>query len=566
MSLESKSQELKDLIATYDTAWLLGDLSALMQNIGKGRAEDQLGGLSSPQRQLYYLGGLLISSKPTGERDIQYTPVKWNKIVGLLNNIEQEYEKMFFPESKESIDEEWLKIRKVAVPSFLSYFNQGPLNYEEQTINWVQELYTHLDHIIFKETGLTTQNFIDFYNNLDNLIQKNFQSIGSKGKIKMDWRKYVKVKLGNSFPPGFGMERDEDQELRYHYIADKGLILRFLPKELIFHNLSLEQVNNILSLLSSERKTSDFLYYTETKPGNPLYEQPIIKIDNELYQVFEVKQVIHAIEEILEKVCTKSQKDTTKLVKAKGKLLESKIEKLFKGFFGDKCEIITRYYVDGNEQDILVIWKDYVFIIEAKGYNLREPLRDPKKAFVRIKDDFKSSIGYAYEQTKRVEQKFINQIPLLITDSKGNTLKIIDTTKYQDFSIIVNINSFGQIQNDLSTLLDVNENEVFPWVIKLDDLETFLLTLKALKKSPKVFIDYLEMREGIHGNLICTDELEVCGAFIQDRINLRRVQNDELIVTSPDLAFIFDKQYDKGMGFENEKLLKEKQSGNYRFW
>ena len=60
MSLESKSQELKDIVATYNTQWFLGDLSGLMQNIATGRANDQLGKLSSPMRQLYFLGGLLV--------------------------------------------------------------------------------------------------------------------------------------------------------------------------------------------------------------------------------------------------------------------------------------------------------------------------------------------------------------------------------------------------------------------------------------------------------------------------------------------------------------------------
>ncbi len=42
MSLENKSQALKDLVATYDTQWLLGDLSSLM-HAGRERAKDQLG-------------------------------------------------------------------------------------------------------------------------------------------------------------------------------------------------------------------------------------------------------------------------------------------------------------------------------------------------------------------------------------------------------------------------------------------------------------------------------------------------------------------------------------------
>lgn len=64
MSLENKSQELKQIVATYETQWLLGDLSFLMRT-GKDRANDQLGTLSSPLRQLYYIAGLNISSDPT---------------------------------------------------------------------------------------------------------------------------------------------------------------------------------------------------------------------------------------------------------------------------------------------------------------------------------------------------------------------------------------------------------------------------------------------------------------------------------------------------------------------
>jgi hypothetical protein len=85
MSLESKAKELKELVSTYDTQWFLGDLSFLMTNIASGRAQDQLGKLSSPMRQLYFLGGLLASSDGTNGKDIQYTPEKWDKIVELLN-------------------------------------------------------------------------------------------------------------------------------------------------------------------------------------------------------------------------------------------------------------------------------------------------------------------------------------------------------------------------------------------------------------------------------------------------------------------------------------------------
>jgi len=134
MSLEHKSKELKALVATYNTDWLLGHLSDLI-HVGRDRAKDELGKLSSPQRQLTYLAALNVTSEPNSGEDILYRPDKWNMIVELLNEIEGHYMKLFWPSKPEDITEEWKRVRMVAMPSFLSYFNLGPLNFEEQVIN-----------------------------------------------------------------------------------------------------------------------------------------------------------------------------------------------------------------------------------------------------------------------------------------------------------------------------------------------------------------------------------------------------------------------------------------------
>jgi len=570
MSLELKSEELKKLVSVYDTQWFLGDLSGLMKAIAGNLAQDQLGKLSSPMRQLFYLGGLLVSSDPSGEEEIQYSMEEWERIIVLLNEIELEYEKIFFPDGVEEITNEWKKIRKVAMPSFLSYFNQGPLNYEEQTINWVNNLYSKLDSIIELETGLKTEHFLQFYDNIDALVQGNFQGFSSpNGKLRPNWEEYTKMKIVPAdHMPAMMMKMFEEQKSMSTFMADHGIINRFYPQDIVSDNLSLDQVNKILAMLTISRSQTDFIYYTETKPGNPLYEKPIINIGDGMYQVFEVKQVLHVIEDLLETICSKTIANTTKLIEKKGKLLEDKTLSVFKKFLKKDCKIYTSYYVDGCEQDILILWKQYAFIIEAKGYKLKEPFRDPSKAFVRIKKDFKNSIGYGYKQTRRVEQKFIDQVPLKIEDKDGNILEEIDTTKYEDgdFSIIVNLKSFGPIQNDLSLLLEVDEDDVYPWVIKLDDLEVFILTMIAQKKKPMDLVNYLLMREELHGKLICSDELEICGGYLLNKINDSKNEKLEMIVTTPDLQAIFDNQYQKGMGFENEKLLAEKRSGRYMFW
>ncbi|TVT38613.1 hypothetical protein FNT36_20760 [Hymenobacter setariae] len=564
MSLEAKSQALKALIATYDTDWLLGDLSGLMRHISTGHANDQLGKLSSPLRQLYFLGGLLITSDDANADDIRFTHEKWNEIVVLLNEIEAEYDKFFFPRPEDTIDEQWRQVREVAMPSFLGYFNQGPLNYEEQTVNWISDLFTPLDTIIEAATSLKTADFINFYDALDALIQQNMQGIMTKFlPVKPNWRDYSKVKLVNTAPPWLEYKPSEDEQALYQFMADHGIINRFFPAELVSADLPEDKINAILSLLSISRASTDYLYYTS---ANPLLEKPIINLGTGMFQVFEIKQVIHATQDLLERVCTTNTVDTKRYTDRKGKLLESRVIEIFSAFFKKDCQIFPSYYIDGNEQDILILWKKYAFIIEPKGYALREPLRDPDRAFPRIKKDFEASIGYGYAQTKRVEQKFIDGVPFYIYDEKGNKMAEIDPSKYEaDFSIIVNLKSFGQIQNDLSTLLPIGEDDVYPWAVKLDDLEVFLLTMQAQGKKPLDFVAFLSIREELHGKLICMDELDVCAMFLEGKLSPQLASKQSKLLVPPDEAGIFDKQYAKGMGFKNEKYWAEKKGGKHLF-
>lgn len=570
MSLETKSQELKNIVATYDTQYFLGNLSGISKHIAKGTAKDQLGKLSSPMRQLYFLAGLMMSSNPSKGIEIQYSHEEWDKIVELLNEIEREYDQLFFPEKPEDVDEQWKHVRKVAMPSFLSYFNQGPLNYEEQVINWTRDLFSPMDNLIEGITGVKTEDFIRFYEKLDRLNQNNFQGhTTNKDLLRPNWKDYTKIKMGVAEGvPDFIKEIGEQQAHLHSFVYDQGIIDRFFPHELVSAEFPIEKVLPILNLLVTNRSQTDFLYYTSTKPGNPLYEKPIVDIGDGLFQVYEVKQVIHAIQNLLERICTGTIENTTRYIEKKGKLLEKRIIELFQQFFKNEIKVYHGYYVDGCEQDILIIWKNYAFIIEAKGYALHEPFRDPDKAFVRIKNDFKSCIGYGYEQTRRVEKKFVERVPLKLTDKNGNLIEEIDTKNFErSFSVIVNLESFGAIQTDLSTLLNrENKTDIFPWAIRLDDLEVFLLTLIAQKREPIELVNFLLLREAMHGKLICSDELEICGGFLIGALSKEVIDKNDTILTTPDLPQVFDDQYYKVMGFKNEKYLHEKTSGKFMFF
>lgn len=573
--LEKKSLELKNILQKFDTQMFLGSLSQLMTMIDKdGMADSALGKLSSPMRQMYYLGGLLMTTKPVDNPRIDYTEDEWTELVTLLNQIEAEYYKLFIPTEEQFKDEEWKKKCLVAMPSFLSYFNLGPLNYEEQSINWIRDVFTPLDPRIEAKIGLRTEDFLLFYASIDTWCQNNFRMFNGLDTencpMRENWKEYTNLKLIVSDEVPEEIREIGMQKIPlYTFVKDFGIKNRFKPTDLVSDKLSIETVQKILSMLSCKRNEGDFLYYTSTDPANPLYETPIVDLENGLYQVFEEKQVLHAISNALEKIMKEDARSVSKLNKSKGEILEGNIINLFQKFFGPKAEIYQSYYVDGHEQDILVLWREFAFVIEAKNYKHEEPFRDPEKAYKRIKQEFDGCLGYAYNQIRRVEPYFKEQKTLVIKDEHGNTIKTIDTSKYVDgdYYIIVNMNSFGQIQVDLSMMLELADEGRYPWAVKYDDLEVFILTLIQKRKKPADFINFLNMREFLHGHVICSDELEICGGYITRNITDEMAQDENnMITTTPSLANVFDIQYRNGMGFKNEKYWKLKKEGKTLFW
>ena len=561
--------ELKMFLGRYDTQTIIGRISFLINNITNRTAQAELGRLTSPMRQLYYLAGLLITDEPDGTNEVQFDEWDWKHIVDLLVKIENEHFQMFMPDLQEDVTEEWKDKVDVAMPTFMSYFNLGPLNYEEQLIEQIRGTFSCMDDVIGSKVGVTTEELLQFYEDLDSWCQYNFQSLlgnGDANPLRENWKEYTNLKMVSvDEVPEFIKKYNEERESMNIFFADPGIKNRFKSVDLATKGLSVEKVNAILSLLTTKREKTDFMYYTG---ANPLLTKPIIEIGNGMYQVFEEKRVLHAFMSMLEEICKGDNSTKARLTKSKGAYLENKIVKLFRQFFGNDAEIITNYIIDGCEQDILILWKGYMFVIEAKAYTNREPFRNTEKAFTRIKDDFNKCIGYAYNQCKRVEYKMKEGAPFDLLDKEGHILNTINPKDYEkkDYYIIVTQESFGQIQTDLSTFLEVGEEDNYPWAVRYYDLEIFILTLIAKKKRPDFFVDFLTFREYLHGHVICSDEGEICGGYIIERLTDAMADSKEIVTTTPDMAAIFDEQYRKGMGFENEKLWKEKHDRKTLFW
>lgn len=562
VNLEGKSKELKEFVSKYDTNIFLGDIRSLMDFIPRDPPIASLQSLTSPQRQLYYLAGLHITSSKKSDDEIipQYSEDDWNHIVRLLNEIEVGYDQILIPQNLKNLEEE-IEKRRVAVPTFLSFFNQGALNYQEQIIERIETEFSPFNDKIKQKFGFEVIDFLLFYNIIHEIIHNKLKSIFHPKKGQQSWEEFVDEMMDKRImPPDWNNYLPEHIKNSFEFMYDKGKICRIEKKEL-FKDFTNKQIDIFFELFSIERKETNFLYFSEK---NPLHQYPIFKTESNEYQVFETKQILYAIYDLLNEYCKNETKIRDRYLKNQKELIELKVIEVFKSLLKGNYELYHNYYVDDNEQDILILYKGIAVIIEVKAYKKREPLRNPNRAFPRIKDDFKREIGYGYDQAFRVKEKIIDNKNFEIKDKNKKVIGSVRGKKYyQAFCMIITLERYGQIQIDLSTLLDIFEDDKYPYSLCVDDLEVFFLALTKKGKSFKDFIQFLYMRQFLHGHIFSNDELQICGAFLDKKITLKTCRSKSPILTTPDMDMIFDKLYEKGLGFKNEINHDKKKSGKY---
>jgi hypothetical protein len=566
--LEKKSKELKDFVSQFETKMFVGDISSLMQFIRFDSPIKSLNGLSSPQRQLLYLAALNITSaiSTTEPQKAQYSDEDFEHMKVLLNEIETGYEQFFYPKPDDLIDKAWEMRRLVAMPTFLSYFNQGLLNYEEQIIERVEEYFKPFDEEIRNHFNLSVADFINIYNFIDQVPNTFLNEKINEKKGQQSWEEFGNEMQAKNIPPWeWQPHLPEHFKNLFEWMYDKGTMQRYSKQSLV-EKFGLQKANAFLNTFTCKRQETNFLYYTEK---NILHSQPIFNINDEDFQLIETHQIIQAVYNVLFQFCISQKALKEKFYAVRGKKLEDKIENVFRRFFKNKAFVYRSFFTqDKHEQDLLFLHEGLALIVEAKASKRDEPRREPDKAYSLIVSNFEETIQKGYDQTYRVKAKFINREPLKIFEDQGLEHHVIDIRTrnyYKAVSIVVTLERFGQIQTDLSTMLKIREDDAYPWSVCIDDLEIFLLQMEKMGKKTSDLADFLILREQLHGRLITSDELEICGAFLSNKLNRKQIRSgDHIFRLTPDLTDIFDETYQtKGLGFINEKNLEMKTSGKY---
>jgi hypothetical protein len=558
-------KELISLISCFKKTSFLPYLTQMTTHIDQRDTWEAFKNLKSPMKQLSYLIDLFFSIKNSGNK-VDISNQEWEQITALLNEIEMTYFADIGFYDQDINNSTNLEKISVSLPTFLFYFGNAQLSYDEQTLERLKRNCCEFDEELKNCVGFTATEAIIFCEHIRDLINKKFTNSNYYFLNKEEWPtltdKFIKRGIVD---PSDWINEPELEPLK-EFIEKPGFIFIQHIDDICAVNLSKDVTKNLINFLKYDenQNTGKVVYYADK---NPFFDTPLIKLNDKEFLCPQYKFLIESFYNRLSFKLSEIKKE--KYTQFKNLMLEKKVEEVFRKLFGKEALIINSYYVDKNrsEQDLIIVFKGFYFIVEIKDTFFRAPMRDPLKAYDKIKTDFKKSIQYGYEQCLRVERKFEEGKPFDIFDNKTHrSVFEIKPNKVKDyFSIVVTQFKYGNIQTNLKGLLFKDKEALYPWSLCIDDLEAFALALKKLKKgmARTQFINYLKHRESYNERLICSDELELCGFFINSPIDFQKFSlTEDTFVTDPKMAELFDAEYYNGLGFENEIGIEFKRQRN----
>lgn len=516
--------------------------------------------LSSPHKQIFHLLGLLLTVSP--ENTTNLNSKKIEKIKEHLEKVFEQYGYMFFPVSQEEASsEEWRKVREVAMPVFLDYFNNCPLLYKEQIISRIKIWFAPFSKTIEDKTGISIEKALKIVLWITDELQNLYDSC-------IDITRTLKEEIDKYHSQGqlLGVEETAKQEpfksILYNFknITKRLNIIRIKDLE---KNFGKEDTKYFLSLLSVERPLSTKYFYPTER--NPAEFSPIFKINDDIFCP-STYQLLIALMKHFEEILRNSTKRTAFFNHRDGILVEQ-TELALKNFFHPKHKIWKSVYetpTAHKEHDLLVQVDNKYLILEVKATQPKEPFRDPDRAYTRIKRDFHSDTGIqkAYDQANSLRKLLLTNKIITLYDRKGNEITQINGPVEEAFCICVTSDSFGILTTNLSLLLDKDTSEPFPWAISLPDLENILSGFKYKKKNIDDFLFYLRQRANLHGTVFTCDELEIAGTYLRYGnfdwyFNQLSTSKNAKIILSSEMADIFDEIYykEKGFAYPNPKLV-----------
>lgn len=551
-------EELKQLTSTISLESLINFISMRQFEFNHGKSTT----LSSPFQQGTYLLGLAASQEePTNPTEFNDHLDK--KISKLLNRIFSFYTLNYFDVDKNNENDKQTKL--VVMSAFIHYFFTSKTLNSHQIKEWIFFWFKDYSTILQENYKFSVEDLLSFSTLLEDEIQNNFDERKKEIQLLDLYRQRFLEKCDEdiaNFP--LEMQRiKDDSELqeKMKNFFDNSLKVFSVPISKISDKFESEKLNNILNVFSLKRGDAEEIIYLTDK--NPVQFKSLFIDKDRIYYVANNSFFI-AIINFLENFLYKEVKSAQKNIQNRDKKLESKTTELFKRLCSSNAEFYESAFQNANstnEHDLVIYDNGVLLIVEAKASPPKEPMRDAEKAFIKIRDHFKSSAGLqkAFDQANSLKNRVLDDQKLTLFTKKGKLLIEIPLVEIKVIhTICVTRDDFGAFGCNLNYLLDKQEDESYPWVIDIANLDSIVQAWDHLELNYSNFYEFLSQRNQLHNKVISMDELEYVGAYLKYQGGLKgfiSAKADYIPLTMED-ADIFDEIYFKTLADEKYELKK----------
>lgn len=287
----------------------------------------------------------------------------------------------------------------------------------------------------------------------------------------------------------------------------------FSAKELAMeHSANAEVVRRL-----SERRGNPLVYRYfsgDTRILNPAEERPIVRVSDELYFLPMANPLYHAVHMRGLRAVTVDNSKT----RQRDRYLENKVATLFARLFPD-AQLYRSYERDGGESDLCVVMGRTLMIIESKAGAPPAALRDPDRAYERLRQTSKESNNKSPFHGIRQGQRLIRALMTagsidLVSDGCATKLNAANFDEY--FVVCVTLFDWAPLVINWDLLRQVDRTLGYPFAIDYDRLEAFAQALLLRKWDGADFLQYLRERHEVHGKIFTFDELDYAANFILD--------------------------------------------------
>ncbi len=551
-------KELKQLTSTISLESLINFISMRQFEFNHGKSTT----LSSPFQQGTYLLGLAASQEePTNPTEFNDHLDK--KISKLLNRIFSFYTLNYFDVDKNNENDKQTKL--VVMSAFIHYFFTSKTLNSHQIKEWIFFWFKDYSTILQENYKFSVEDLLSFSTLLEDEIQNNFDERKKEIQLLDLYRQRFLEKCDEdiaNFPLEMQRIKDDSEvQGKMKNFFDNSLKVFSVPISKISDKFESEKLDNILNVFSLKRGDAEEIIYLTDK--NPIQFKSLFIDKDRIYYVANNSFFI-AIINFLENFLYKEVKSAQKNIQNRDKKLESKTTELFKRLCSSNAEFYESAFQNANstnEHDLVIYDNGVLLIVEAKASPPKEPMRDAEKAFIKIRDHFKSSAGLqkAFDQANSLKNRVLDDQKLTLFTKKGKLLIEIPLVEIKVIhTICVTRDDFGALGCNLNYLLDKQEGESYPWVIDIANLDSIVQAWDHLELNYSDFYEFLSQRNQLHNKVISMDELEYVGAYLKYQGGLKgfiSAKADYIPLTMKD-ADIFDEIYFKTLADKKYELKK----------